>query len=409
MSPTLSWTSLSRESGRDEREHAGGRRPGRPGRGSGRGPPGPAGRAHRHVRHRDNRRHLGLWRAAGAPAGPAVHRPALRVLLRRDSRPAGRGPGARRRHVRRGGAAGGRGSGRTHPARAARAPGDGRQADARRPFARVRDVPGGQRGPLPLGHRARSARRLPAAVHHAQPQGPARGDRARQRPADSLAGERVPDLRLARAGDLGLLRPHLRGPSRAHPDRDARRLEGPPAAQGLPAGRNPGRVPRRDDSAARGSEVVFMTAEAEGGVYHVSGQDWDEVITAATEVAEERLVVNMGPQHPSTHGVLRLILTLDGETVTELRPVIGYLHTGIEKNMEFRTWTQGVTFCTRMDYLAPLFNEAAYCLAAEKLLRIEAEIPDRASVIRVLLMELNRISSHLMAVATFGMELGATT
>ena len=67
----------------------------------------------------------------------------------------------------------------------------------------------------------------------------------------------------------------------------------------------------------------------------------------------------MGPQHPSTHGVLRLILTLDGETVTELRPVIGYLHTGIEKNMEFRTWTQGVTFCTRMDYLSPLFNETA--------------------------------------------------
>ena len=71
----------------------------------------------------------------------------------------------------------------------------------------------------------------------------------------------------------------------------------------------------------------------------------------------------MGPQHPSTHGVLRLILTLDGETVTEPRPVIGYLHTGIEKNMEFRTWTQGVTFCTRMDYLSPLFNETAYCLA----------------------------------------------
>ena len=114
-----------------------------------------------------------------------------------------------------------------------------------------------------------------------------------------------------------------------------------------------------------------MTAEAEGRVYTVGGQDWDEVIAAATEIAEERLVVNMGPQHPSTHGVLRLILTLDGETVTELRPVIGYLHTGIEKNMEFRTWTQGVTFCTRADYLSPLFNEAAYCMAVERLLGIE--------------------------------------
>ncbi len=156
-----------------------------------------------------------------------------------------------------------------------------------------------------------------------------------------------------------------------------------------------------------------MTSETEGRVYTVSGQDWDEVVAAADEAGdrpgEERLVVNMGPQHPSTHGVLRLILTLDGETVTELRPVIGYLHTGIEKNMEFRTWTQGVTFCTRMDYLAPIFNEAAYCLAVERLLGIEAEIPPRASVLRVLMMELNRISSHMMAIGTFGMELGATT
>ena len=152
-----------------------------------------------------------------------------------------------------------------------------------------------------------------------------------------------------------------------------------------------------------------MSTEAEGRVYTVGGQDWDEVTAAAAESAEERLVVNMGPQHPSTHGVLRLILTLDGETVTELRPVIGYLHTGIEKNMEFRTWTQGVTFCTRADYLAPLFNEAAYCLAVERLLGIEQEIPPRASVLRVLLMELNRISSHLTAVGTFGLELGAST
>ncbi len=151
----------------------------------------------------------------------------------------------------------------------------------------------------------------------------------------------------------------------------------------------------------------------EGRVYTVGGQDWDEVVAAADEMGEqpssERLIVNMGPQHPSTHGVLRLILTLDGETVTELRPVIGYLHTGIEKNMEFRTWTQGVTFCTRMDYLSPMFNETAYCLAVEKLLGITDQIPQRASVIRVLMMELNRIASHMMAVGTFGMELGATT
>jgi NADH-quinone oxidoreductase subunit D len=155
-----------------------------------------------------------------------------------------------------------------------------------------------------------------------------------------------------------------------------------------------------------------MTAPTEEGrVYTVGGEDWDEIVAAARErePGDEHLIVNMGPQHPSTHGVLRLVLTLDGETVTEIRPVIGYLHTGIEKNMEFRTWTQGTTFCTRMDYLAPLFNETVYCLAVEKLLGIEDQIPERASVIRVLMMELNRISSHMMAIGTFGLELGATT
>jgi NADH-quinone oxidoreductase subunit D len=153
-----------------------------------------------------------------------------------------------------------------------------------------------------------------------------------------------------------------------------------------------------------------MSAEAEGKSYTVSGEDWDEFVGAVGDVEdEEKLVVNMGPQHPSTHGVLRLILTLNGETVTELRPVIGYLHTGIEKNMEFRTWTQGVTFCTRADYLAPLFNEAVYCIAVERLLGIEQEVPPRASVLRVLMMELNRIASHLTAVGSFGLEVGAST
>jgi len=172
---------------------------------------------------------------------------------------------------------------------------------------------------------------------------------------------------------------------------------------------------RADEQAATASDGSGLgPGETEATrVYTVSGQDWDQIVAAADEIGdrpgEERLVVNMGPQHPSTHGVLRLILTLDGETVTELRPVIGYLHTGIEKNMEVRTWTQGVTFCTRMDYLAPIFNEVAYCLSFELLLGIEGQIPERARVIRVLMMELNRISSHLMAIGTFGMEIGATT
>ncbi|OOC56653.1 MULTISPECIES: NADH-quinone oxidoreductase subunit D [Nocardiopsis] len=140
-----------------------------------------------------------------------------------------------------------------------------------------------------------------------------------------------------------------------------------------------------------------------------SGGDWDDVIEKAQATSAERLVVNMGPQHPSTHGVLRLILTLDGETCTEARVGIGYLHTGIEKNLEYRTWTQGTTFVTRMDYLTPLFNETAYCLAVEKLLGITDRVPERASVIRVMMMELNRMASHFVAMATFGMELGATT
>src|SRR3954469_4401424 len=147
----------------------------------------------------------------------------------------------------------------------------------------------------------------------------------------------------------------------------------------------------------------------EGRVYTVTGQDWDDVVSGVSAHRDERVVVNMGPQHPSTHGVLRLILELDGETVTEARCGIGYLHTGIEKNIEFRTWTQGVTFVTRMDYLAPFFNETAYCLAVERLLGITDQIPERASVIRVMMMELNRMSSHLVALATGGMELGALT
>ncbi len=139
------------------------------------------------------------------------------------------------------------------------------------------------------------------------------------------------------------------------------------------------------------------------------GGDWAEIAAEAAALGEERIVVNMGPQHPSTHGVLRLILEIDGETVTEARAGVGYLHTGIEKNMEFRTWTQGVTFCTRMDYVAPFFQEVAYCLAVEKLLGITDDVPERASLIRILMMELNRISSHLVAVGTGGNELGATT
>ncbi|MGI8434571.1 MAG: NADH-quinone oxidoreductase subunit D [Nocardioidaceae bacterium] len=150
-------------------------------------------------------------------------------------------------------------------------------------------------------------------------------------------------------------------------------------------------------------------ATTSGKVFTVTGQDWDSVVAGVDFESDERVVVNMGPQHPSTHGVLRLILELDGETVKECRCGIGYLHTGIEKNMEYRNWTQGVTFCTRMDYLSPFYNEAAYSMGVERLLDIVHDVPEKAQVMRVLLMEINRISSHLVAIATGGMEIGALT
>jgi NADH-quinone oxidoreductase subunit D len=120
---------------------------------------------------------------------------------------------------------------------------------------------------------------------------------------------------------------------------------------------------------------------------------------------EERVILSMGPQHPSTHGVLRLVLELDGETVVRSLYDIGYLHTGFEKSFEDKTYSQGITLTDRMDYLAPLSNNLAYCLAAEKLL--ELEIPPKAQWVRVLLTELTRIGSHLVWLGTHAIDIGA--
>src|SRR5215471_2454550 len=131
--------------------------------------------------------------------------------------------------------------------------------------------------------------------------------------------------------------------------------------------------------------------------------------TSSTDAREPRelLTVNMGPQHPSTHGVLRLELTLDGEVVVRCRPVIGYLHTGIEKTFEHKSYVQGVVLTDRMDYLNSLGNNLGYALAVEKL--AGCEIPERATVLRVLLAELTRLSSHLMFVGSFALDLGASS
>ncbi|MGA1366182.1 MAG: NADH dehydrogenase (quinone) subunit D [Ilumatobacteraceae bacterium] len=130
---------------------------------------------------------------------------------------------------------------------------------------------------------------------------------------------------------------------------------------------------------------------------------------AGTQSEDQTMIINMGPQHPSTHGVLRLMLELNGETVLRCKPVIGYLHTGMEKTGESLTFMQGGTNVTRMDYASPLNNELVFALTTEKLLGIDQDIPERAVWIRMLLSELNRISSHLLFMATNGMDIGAVS
>ncbi len=147
-------------------------------------------------------------------------------------------------------------------------------------------------------------------------------------------------------------------------------------------------------------EVGAVLRIPEGGVLDAGDVDVERP-------TDETMIINMGPQHPSTHGVLRLMLELDGETVLRTKPVIGYLHTGMEKTAEELTYVQGATNVTRMDYLSPLINELVFSLATEALLGID--VPTRATWIRMLFSELQRISSHLMWMATNGMDLGSTS
>jgi NADH-quinone oxidoreductase subunit D len=145
---------------------------------------------------------------------------------------------------------------------------------------------------------------------------------------------------------------------------------------------------------------VLRMSEAEVANLGQSSGDSDE---------DQTMIINMGPQHPSTHGVLRLMLELQGETVLRCKPIIGYLHTGMEKTGEELTYMQGGTNVTRMDYLSPLNNELVFSMAVEKLLGIENDIPQRAVWMRMLLSELNRMSSHLLFLASNGMDLGAVS
>jgi Respiratory-chain NADH dehydrogenase, 49 Kd subunit len=147
-------------------------------------------------------------------------------------------------------------------------------------------------------------------------------------------------------------------------------------------------------------EVGAVLRIPEGGTVDASDIDFERP-------TDETMIINMGPQHPSTHGVLRLMLELDGETVLRTKPVIGYLHTGMEKTGEELTYVQGGTNVTRMDYLSPLNNELVFAMATEALL--DVELPPRAIWIRMLMSELQRTSSHLMWMATNGMDLGSTS
>src|SRR5271165_6736787 len=140
-------------------------------------------------------------------------------------------------------------------------------------------------------------------------------------------------------------------------------------------------------------EVGSVLRLPEGGVLNSGDIDIENP-------EDETMIINLGPQHPSTHGVLRLMLELKGETVLRTKPVIGYLHTGMEKTAEDLMYVQGGTNVTRMDYLSPFFNECAFAMAVEKLLGIE--VPERAQWIRMLMMELNRMSSHVLFLATNG-------
>jgi NADH-quinone oxidoreductase subunit D len=145
-----------------------------------------------------------------------------------------------------------------------------------------------------------------------------------------------------------------------------------------------------------------------GAVLRMSEADVAALAQREVEPSEDQtMIINMGPQHPSTHGVLRLMLELQGETVLRCKPVIGYLHTGMEKTGEQLTYLQGPTNVTRMDYASPLANELVFALATEKLLGIDGDIPERAVWIRMLMAEINRMASHLLFLATNGMDIGA--
>src|SRR5713101_262773 len=217
----------------------------------------------------------------------------------------------------------------------------------------------------------------------------------RRSAAHRFSARHLPAGQLGGARDVRHVRHRLHGPPGADADPHARRLGGPSASPRLSGGRRGRGVLRGARDLAnrpRGSVIespgVTVTRTGEHGAF-----------------GGELLTVNFGPHHPSTHGVLRLIVDLDGEQIKRIQPVIGYLHTGIEKQMEALRWQQGVVVTDRHDYLSPPINNLAYALAVEKLMGVE--VPPRAQALRVIMSELTRLSSHLVWMGTSGLELGA--
>ena len=153
-------------------------------------------------------------------------------------------------------------------------------------------------------------------------------------------------------------------------------------------------------------DPAARVAEALPGLQAMPPEGWSEPLD---EIHGEKMVLNMGPSHPATHGVLRIVLELDGEIITKATPDVGYLHRGDEKIAENMTYTQFIPYTDRLDYLAPLANNVAYALAVEKLMGIDKQLPPRCQFIRVICCELARISAHLLGLGAFAMDVGALT
>src|SRR6478609_3342779 len=310
--------------------------------------------------------------------------------------------------------------------------------DVRRPDRRRLSPPHGTAAAGRRRGRAFRGGRQPARSRRS-PAHPGACPGSRGRPGAAVVVRPVPGHRGHGTRDVRHVRHLLLRAPRPHPHPDARGLGRPSAAQGLRG--------RADPRAVQGGEHMTSTDSHPGefrpGDYHqfVAGTDEGgqqlkpRSELTATELMREvgsvlrmseaeaaqlgdlpedpdddqTMIINMGPQHPSTHGVLRLMLELQGETVLRCKPIIGYLHTGMEKTGETLTYLQGGTNVTRMDYLSPFFNELAFSMATEQLLGIHQDIPERAVWIRMLMVELGRIASHLLFLATNGMDMGAVS